>query len=64
MLNMVQQLVVVVGFGIFWLRTRNAWRTVYAYLLCATALYMLTSLVTNVAIARNVYYTGSWYDRL
>jgi signal transduction histidine kinase len=62
MLNMVQQLVVVVGFGIFWLRTRNAWRTVYAYLLCATALYMLTSLVTNVAISRNVYYTGSWYD--
>lgn len=62
MLNLVQQLVVVAGFGIFWLRTRNAWRIVYAYLFSASALYMVTSLVTNVAIARNLYYTGSWYD--
>ena len=61
-LNTVQQLVAVAGFGIFWLRTRNAWRTVYAYLLAATALYFVTSLTTNVAIARNLYYTGSWYD--
>ena len=61
-LNTVQQTVVVAGFGIFWLRTRNAWRTVYAYLFAASALYMLTSLTTNVAIARDAYYTGSWYD--
>ena len=61
-LNTMQQAVVIVGFGIFWLRTRNAWRTVYAYLFAASALYMLTSLTTNVAISRNLYYTGSWYD--
>ena len=61
-LNTAQQAVVIVGFGIFWLRTRNAWRTVYAYLFAASALYMLTSLTTNVAISRSLYYTGSWYD--
>jgi signal transduction histidine kinase len=61
-LNTVQQLVVIVGFGVFWLRTRNAWRTIYAYLFSASALYMLTSLTTNVAISRHDYYTGSLYD--
>src|SRR5579863_10137505 len=30
LLNTVQQMVVVVGFGVFWLRTRNAWRALYA----------------------------------
>src|SRR6202140_168877 len=61
-LNTVQQLVVIVGFGTFWLRTRNAWRTIYAYLFSASALYMLGSLTTNVAISRHDYYTGSVYD--
>ena len=61
-LNTLQQLVVIVGFGVFWLRTRNAWRTVYAYLFSASALYMLSSLAINVAITRRDYYTGSVYD--
>jgi signal transduction histidine kinase len=61
-LNTLQQLVVIVGFGVFWLRTRNAWRTVYAYLFSASALYMLSSLAINVAITRHDYYTGSLYD--
>jgi signal transduction histidine kinase len=62
LLNTLQQLVIVVGFGIFWLGTRRAWRAVYAYLFAAVSLYMLTSLATNVAIAHNEYYTGSLYD--
>jgi len=62
MLNTLQQLVVIVGFGVFWLRTRNAWRSVYAYLFIASALYMLSSLASNVAISRHDYYTGSLYD--
>jgi len=61
-LNTLQQLVVIVGFGVFWLRTQNAWRTVYAYLFTASALYMLSSLASNVAISRHDYYTGSVYD--
>ena len=62
LLNTVQQLVVAAGFGIFWLWTRNAWRNIYAHLFAASALYMLSSLATNVAISRNEYYTGSLYD--
>jgi signal transduction histidine kinase len=61
-LNTLQQLVVIIGFGVFWLRTRNAWRTVYAYLFTASAVYMLSSLASNVAISRHDYYTGSLYD--
>jgi len=61
-LTYLQYLLISIGFGICWLRTRGAWRTVYFHLFAPTALYMLDSLATNVAITRNTYYTGSWYD--
>jgi signal transduction histidine kinase len=54
--------VVMAGFGIFWWRTRGAWRIVCAHLFGASALYSVTSLVTNLAVSRGTYYTGSWYD--
>lgn len=57
-----QNMVIIAGFGIYWLRTRGAWRAVYAHLFGASALYMVTSLVTNVASDRGDYYTGSLYD--
>jgi len=57
-----QNFVITLGFGICWLRTRGAWRTVYFHLFGPSALYMLSSLMINLAIARNAYYTGSWYD--
>ncbi|MGB7848981.1 MAG: ATP-binding protein [Candidatus Acidiferrum sp.] len=57
-----QQIVITAGFASFWLRSRGAWRTVYFHLFGASALYMFTSLLTNLAIARNAYYTGSLYD--
>jgi signal transduction histidine kinase len=60
----IQQFACASGFAIFWLRTRGAWRSVYLHLFGATALYMLSSLLTNLAIAKNSYYTGSWYDLL
>src|SRR3974390_2021194 len=58
----VQQFIIASGFAICWLRTKGAWRTVYLHLFGASALYMASSLITNLAIARNLYYTGSWYD--
>jgi signal transduction histidine kinase len=58
----IQHSVCAAGFAIFWLRARGAWRTVYFQLFGATALYMISSLLLNLAIARNVYYTGSVYD--
>ena len=61
-LTFLQYLLITVGFGICWLRSRGAWRVVYLHLFAPTALYMLDSLATNLAISRNAYYTGSWYD--
>jgi len=61
-LTYLQQFLITIGFGVCWLRSTGAWRTVYFHLFAPTALYMLDSLTTNIAIARNVYYTGSWYD--
>ena len=58
----IQQSVATAGFAIFWIRARGAWRSVYSHLFGATALYMLWSLLLNIAIAKNVYYTGSIYD--
>jgi signal transduction histidine kinase len=62
LLDYVQHLMIIVGFGWMWLRTQGAWRTVYLHLFGASALYMLTSLTLNVAIAHNRYFTGSLYD--
>jgi len=61
-LDYIQHVGTIAGFGLLWLRTRGAWRTVYANLFGATALYMLTSLTINVAIGKNEYYAGSVYD--
>jgi signal transduction histidine kinase len=61
-LDYIQHLVIIAGFGWLWLRTQGAWRSVYLHLFGASALYMLTSLAVNVAIAHNLYYTGSLYD--
>src|ERR1700730_1857162 len=58
----IQNMVVVVGFGILWLRTLGAWRTVYANLFGAATLYMLISLALDVASDLDEYYTGSLYD--
>jgi signal transduction histidine kinase len=58
----IQQSVVTAGFAIFWLRSKGAWRSVYFHLFAPTALYMLWSLMLNLAIAKNSYYTGSIYD--
>jgi signal transduction histidine kinase len=61
-LTYLQHFLITIGFGICCFRTHGAWRRVYLHIFGATALYTLDSLLTNVAIARNAYYTGSWYD--
>ena len=58
----IQNMVTVVGLGTLWLQSRGAWRTVYANLFCGESLYMLSSLMINVAISLKVYQTGSLYD--
>jgi signal transduction histidine kinase len=58
----VQNMVTVIGFGVLWLQSRGAWRTVYANLFGGGAMYMISSLMINVAISLKVYHTGSLYD--
>src|SRR5277367_4045071 len=58
----VQYLVIVAGFAALALKSRGAWRLVYIHLGGASALYMVSSLITNAAISRDEYYTGSLYD--
>jgi signal transduction histidine kinase len=62
LLHNTENMLIVVGFAYLWLRSTGAWRTVYANLFGASALYMLSSLTINVALEFNRYYTGSLYD--
>ena len=58
----VQNMVIVIGLGALWLKSRRAWRVVYANLFGGAAMYMLSSLTINVAIDMRKYSTGSLYD--
>ena len=58
----IQNAVIVAGFGLLWLRARGAWRLVYASLFGASGLYMVASLLINVAINLKKYQTGGTYD--
>ena len=58
----VQFTIIVMGFGLFWYRTKGAWRVVCAHLFGASALYTATSFIVNLAVEKNKYYTGSYYD--
>ena len=57
-----QNMVIVIGLGVLWLRSKGAWRVVYANLFGSAAMYMLSSLTINVAISMKKYATGSLYD--
>ena len=58
----IQNLVIVSGLGVLWLRSKGAWRLVYANLFGGATMYMLSSLTINVGISVNKYSTGSLYD--
>ena len=57
-----QNMVLVVGFGVLWLRSTGGWRLVYANLFGAVTLYMLSSVTIDVTSDAGEYYTGSLYD--
>ena len=58
----VQNMLIVIGLGALWLKTKGAWRVVYANLFGSAAMYMLSALVINVGISTNTYSTGKLYD--
>src|ERR1700724_3652171 len=62
MVTNVQNMVIVIGLGVLWLKAKGAWRVVYANLFGGSAMYMLSSLTINVAISAHKYATGSVYD--
>jgi signal transduction histidine kinase len=56
-----ENLVVVVGFGILFLRTRGNWRIIYGNLFGATALYTAGFLFAHSAVMRGSMHAGSLY---
>jgi signal transduction histidine kinase len=58
----IQNMVIVGGLAYLWLRAKGAWRLVYGNLFGSAAMYMISSLVINVAITQNKYHTGTLYD--
>ena len=61
-LDIAEKLVFVTGVGILWLRTRGAWKRVYAHLFGAFFLYLLSSQLINWELDLGHYYTGSTFD--
>jgi signal transduction histidine kinase len=58
----VENILLTIGFGMLMARARGAWREVYAHLFSASLLYAAGSYITNRAIDRQDYYSGSPFD--
>ncbi len=58
----IENLSLVVGFAVLITKARGAWKEVYAHLFSASLLYAAGSYITNRAIDRMDYYTGSPFD--
>ncbi len=62
LISTIQNMLIVLGLGALWLRSRGPWRVIYFNLFGASALRMLSSLTLDVAIDLKIYHTGSLYD--
>jgi signal transduction histidine kinase len=62
LLYVAENMVFVIGLGVFALSAKGPWRVVYANLFGAASIYTISSLHINVAIDQQTYYTGSVYD--
>src|ERR1700675_2333040 len=58
----VENMLLAMGFAVLMTRARGKWRGVYAHLFSASLLYAAGSYITNRAITRQDYYTGSVFD--
>ena len=57
-----EQVVLMVGVGLVWKRSRGHWHSVYGELFKAALFYSIGSILAGVAIDLHQYYTGSLYD--
>src|ERR1700722_10393705 len=58
----VENITLATGFAFLMRRSKGAWREVYSHLFAASLLYAVGSYITNRAIDRLEYYTGSAFD--
>ncbi|MGA7626052.1 MAG: HAMP domain-containing sensor histidine kinase [Candidatus Acidiferrales bacterium] len=58
----VENLLLASGFAVLISRTKGPWREIYSHLFAASLLYAAGSYITNRAIDRQDYYTGSPFD--
>jgi signal transduction histidine kinase len=56
---MIENLVVVIGFGYFFFRTKGAWRTIYGHLFGATSVYIVGFVLAALAARSQSMYGGS-----
>lgn len=61
-LSGIENAVLVSGFAVLIAKTKGPWRQVYTHLFGAALTYAASSVLINVAIDYNNYYTGSPYD--
>ena len=61
-LYLIENLFVVVAFGVLGLRTKKSWRYVYRMLFVTYAVYTASSYMLNVAIDFDLYYSGGVFD--
>ena len=57
-----EQIVLIVGIGLVWMRSQGSWHTIYGQFLKAALFYSMGSFLAGVAIDSHLYYTGSLYD--
>jgi signal transduction histidine kinase len=59
-----EQVFFLVALVAFWIGSEGQWRSLYANLFAVGVGYAISSSLANWAIARDAYYTGSFYDIL
>ncbi|HEY6338282.1 MAG TPA: histidine kinase dimerization/phospho-acceptor domain-containing protein [Candidatus Sulfotelmatobacter sp.] len=62
LLYLAEKIVFLLTLIICWKGSSGRWRMLYANLFCASLIYAASSHLANWAIARKVYYSGSFYD--
>jgi signal transduction histidine kinase len=62
LLYSIENLVLIAGLLVLWLRTQLGWKKIYQQLFIASSVYAAFSLTVNIAIDKNTYYTGSLFD--
>lgn len=61
-LYLIENLLVILAFGVLAWRTKHSWRGIYGALFLTHLVYTMSSFVINLGIDRKLYYTGGAFD--